>query len=895
MSDCISICAGATKDGIMFRSLVALGLVFTVGVAWAQRPLSSPDLSTFTTGGIPSFSVDASGRWIYVSGFKTRAMGLPRRGVVRVTTDGVIDGTWQTTGISEVFSHLGTKNGDLYVHGWETMSGPKVVARYTSISGGQAVTVYRGDGIANNPNTGIGAIYGGRGRWIYFTNNNSADVRLRRIDTSTGEIDATWSYYSPNRLYTLVEGADDALFALEEQPTGINREVYVKHIDSGVSSTVLWWRTFRPGQADIAVDASGRVYVMTRDPYPATTTAMHRLDSTGHDDPLWNGASAAIALSQSRWNRRIAVVGDALLMPVYIDPTATAAGRALVLRFDQNGVEAARWEPGLDVKIDSVSVQRDGRVYVKVTDDLQVLDAATLRPVRTLPLGFGSMGTINSITVLPDGGRLFLGRFSVWYNGQRFQNVLRTRADGTPDTEWRVDVDGYRRAATITSFGVLLTGDFTRVNGVSRRGAALISLSSGATVSSWVPSASLGFEKFAVDDQNTLYFVNVSIAGTAILRLSMITGQVDANWRIDVDERPGIYPGQLEWDQAGGLWLFREDAEQYFGTTIKSSLVQRFSIADRKQTFADIISLSTQYPRAFVATKEHVYINRNRYRLVDGGQLDTTWQLDSRFGVQAQARDYFYYPRYDAAAASLIMQRVALSGKGNIDTTWSPSPQPLSGCPGGVQIPLVVRAGNVPMDDAEFLVRCNDDLPMGLFENSPGAMTLFTSRNEVEPDTIVIEYLNRAANRYFMTGRAQEQALLDALPGTFARTGMRFAAKGSLYSDMPEATVCRLYSPPSAGGSNTHFYGTGDDCPALNTVRQLRFEGFDFAAIKPTNGSCPTNAPNPVYRLFNNRAANNDGNHRYVVSAATKSKMIAQGWLDEGVVFCSTNVVDAAN
>ena len=112
---------------------------------------------------------------------------------------------------------------------------------------------------------------------------------------------------------------------------------------------------------------------------------------------------------------------------------------------------------------------------------------------------------------------------------------------------------------------------------------------------------------------------------------------------------------------------------------------------------------------------------------------------------------------------------------------------------------------------------------------------------------------------------------------------------------MPEFPVCRLYAAPESGGSNTHFYGTGDDCPALNTVRQLRFEGFDFAAIKPSNGSCPTNAPNPVYRLFNNRAANNDGNHRYVVSAATKSRMIAQDWLDEGVVFCSTNVVDAAN
>ncbi len=168
-----------------------------------------------------------------------------------------------------------------------------------------------------------------------------------------------------------------------------------------------------------------------------------------------------------------------------------------------------------------------------------------------------------------------------------------------------------------------------------------------------------------------------------------------------------------------------------------------------------------------------------------------------------------------------------------------------------------------------------------------------TTRTNPASDKSDIEYFNRDLGRYFITGRASEQATLGALPASFQRTGMRFSAKSSEYRDVAEVPVCRFYAAPESGGSNTHFYGTGDDCPALNTARPLRFEGLDFAAIKPTNGSCPTTAPNPVHRLFNNRAATNEGNHRYVVSDATRLKMQRTGWVNEGVVFCATAVTDA--
>ena len=118
--------------------------------------------------------------------------------------------------------------------------------------------------------------------------------------------------------------------------------------------------------------------------------------------------------------------------------------------------------------------------------------------------------------------------------------------------------------------------------------------------------------------------------------------------------------------------------------------------------------------------------------------------------------------------------------------------------------------------------------------------------------------------------------------------------EGALYAK-PATPICRFYSSPEQGGSNTHFYGHDDDCLALNTVSQLRFEGYDFAARVPAESGCPVSAPLAVTRLYNNKAPSNESNHRYVVSAATKAKMLALGWLDEGAVFCASTATDASN
>ena len=162
-----------------------------------------------------------------------------------------------------------------------------------------------------------------------------------------------------------------------------------------------------------------------------------------------------------------------------------------------------------------------------------------------------------------------------------------------------------------------------------------------------------------------------------------------------------------------------------------------------------------------------------------------------------------------------------------------------------------------------------------------------------------VEYLALGNWHYFITARPAEQALLDGLPASFVRTGMQFAALDAVSQAVTPGAfqpspICRFYASTERGGSSTHFYGRQSDCQFLNTINGLSNEGYDFAAQLPIRGVCPPNAPNAVYRLFNNQSASNNVNHRYVVSQARLNEMKARGWLDEGIAFCTASVVDAA-
>lgn len=72
----------------------------------------------------------------------------------------------------------------------------------------------------------------------------------------------------------------------------------------------------------------------------------------------------------------------------------------------------------------------------------------------------------------------------------------------------------------------------------------------------------------------------------------------------------------------------------------------------------------------------------------------------------------------------------------------------------------------------------------------------------------------------------------------------------------------------------------------------FEYEGEDFAVTIPVSDACPASVPFAVYRSFNNRAAQNDGNHRYTYAPTRYNEMISKGWVGEGPVFCSAAASD---
>lgn len=96
--------------------------------------------------------------------------------------------------------------------------------------------------------------------------------------------------------------------------------------------------------------------------------------------------------------------------------------------------------------------------------------------------------------------------------------------------------------------------------------------------------------------------------------------------------------------------------------------------------------------------------------------------------------------------------------------------------------------------------------------------------------------------------------------------------------------VCRFYSYQA----NSHFYtGDEEECTMLQEEDHgWEYEGIAFQALIPIGGACPAGT-DPVWRLYNNRFAELDSNHRFVASSETYRTMMAAGWTGEGVAFCS--------
>lgn len=167
---------------------------------------------------------------------------------------------------------------------------------------------------------------------------------------------------------------------------------------------------------------------------------------------------------------------------------------------------------------------------------------------------------------------------------------------------------------------------------------------------------------------------------------------------------------------------------------------------------------------------------------------------------------------------------------------------------------------------------------------------LMSTNVDAQATVTVVEYMNTQSNVRFITGRADEQTLLDSTP-SFKRTGSTFLARPASAASGNFQPVCR-YRIQLTPSYATHFYGLPADCAfvqdAINRglVNNFFSEGLDFAVEPAVNGSCPSGSPVPVRRALRLGTPVEASNHRYATTAGDYQDALVQGWTGENIVFC---------
>lgn len=177
------------------------------------------------------------------------------------------------------------------------------------------------------------------------------------------------------------------------------------------------------------------------------------------------------------------------------------------------------------------------------------------------------------------------------------------------------------------------------------------------------------------------------------------------------------------------------------------------------------------------------------------------------------------------------------------------------------------------------------------------AMVVLGCTRPAPPTVQVFEFHNAALDRYFRTANAEEAAGLrgNASSGE-TDTGKTFLAYPRTGYPAAAKQVCRFYGSTNPG-PNSHFY-TADpaECDKLKQLQQTtpaaekrwNFEEVAFAIHVPKGVSCPSDAPVPVYRVYNKGfERGKDSNHRLITDAALYQKMVSDGWTGENVVMCA--------
>jgi len=152
---------------------------------------------------------------------------------------------------------------------------------------------------------------------------------------------------------------------------------------------------------------------------------------------------------------------------------------------------------------------------------------------------------------------------------------------------------------------------------------------------------------------------------------------------------------------------------------------------------------------------------------------------------------------------------------------------------------------------------------------------------------LVAEYTRTLSNQYFLASDANERAVLErgGAGGDWFRTGETFTAwqnTGTVKAGT--VPVCRFFG--SAIGPSEHvFTADAAECSVLKSDPHWVDEGIAFRAY-PLGPLCA--GLHVVLRFYKPGATVATSRHRYAIDANTIATLLANGWTQEGPVFCVT-------
>jgi hypothetical protein len=150
----------------------------------------------------------------------------------------------------------------------------------------------------------------------------------------------------------------------------------------------------------------------------------------------------------------------------------------------------------------------------------------------------------------------------------------------------------------------------------------------------------------------------------------------------------------------------------------------------------------------------------------------------------------------------------------------------------------------------------------------------------------VAEYYQSQSNHYQLAVGEAESAALAA--DGWSPTGESFHALTSGYC-YGATNVFRFERSFATRRGSRFLTIDAHECGQVRKGnRAWRARDIPFYAAAAQGGMCSFRPSTvAVYRLYNGREMFNDMNHRFTTSSATYAQMLAQGWIGEGVAFCT--------